>query len=53
MTREVVIGTNVQYAATHQFGRGKIPARPFLLVHDEDRREAASILLRHIAGEFR
>jgi phage gpG-like protein len=53
MTREVVIGTNVKYAATHQFGRGKIPARPFLLVHDEDRREAASILLRHIAGEFR
>ena len=24
------IGTNVVYAATHQFGRGAIPARPFV-----------------------
>lgn len=26
----VTIGTNLVYAATHQFGRGPIPARPFL-----------------------
>ena len=25
----VEVGTNVEYAATHQFGRGPIPARPF------------------------
>jgi len=29
------LGTNVIYAATHQFGRGKIPARPFLWFSDE------------------
>jgi hypothetical protein len=27
---EVVVGTNVLYASTHQHGRGAIPARPFL-----------------------
>jgi phage virion morphogenesis protein len=39
----VVVGTNVEYGAIHQFGgkagRGRrvtIPARPFLLVQDED-----------------
>ncbi len=44
----VEIGTNKKYAATHQFGRGRIssiktrrelpaiPARPFLMVQDED-----------------
>lgn len=37
----VEIGTNVIYAATHQFGRNKgrgapIPARPFLVVQPED-----------------
>jgi phage virion morphogenesis protein len=32
-------GTNLIYAATHQFGRGAIPARPFLGVSDDDERE--------------
>lgn len=27
---EVIVGTNVLYASTHQHGRGAIPARPFL-----------------------
>lgn len=26
----VTIGSNMQYAATHQFGKGNIPARPFI-----------------------
>jgi hypothetical protein len=41
-----VVGTNVVYAAIHQMGgqagrggRVKIPARPFLMVQDEDWRE--------------
>jgi len=51
--RQVLIGTNVIYAATHQFGRGRIPARPFLLVQDEDKQKARSILLEHVAGNFR
>ena len=31
-TGEVIVGTNVEYASTHQRGRGAIPARPFLPV---------------------
>jgi phage virion morphogenesis protein len=53
----VVVGTNVVYAAIHHFGgqagRGhkvKIPARPYMLVQDEDWKEinevAADYLLR-------
>jgi phage virion morphogenesis protein len=30
LPRAIQFGTNVEYAATHQFGRGPIPARPFL-----------------------
>jgi phage virion morphogenesis protein len=30
------LGTNVVYGATHQFGRGGIPARPFLGFSDAD-----------------
>jgi phage virion morphogenesis protein len=33
----VAIGTNVKYARTHQYGRGKIPARPFLGINAEER----------------
>ncbi len=36
-------GTNLVYAATHQFGRGAIPARPFLGVSDDDERELLGI----------
>ncbi len=54
---KVIVGTNVIYAAIHHFGgqagRGrkvKIPARPFMLVQDEDWKEinevAADYLLR-------
>ena len=28
-TNSVKVGSNLVYARTHQFGRGKIPARPF------------------------
>jgi phage virion morphogenesis protein len=31
------IGTPLVYGATHQFGRGPIPARPFLGLSDDDR----------------
>lgn len=33
----VTIGTNRVYGATHQFGRGPIPARPFLGLSQSDR----------------
>lgn len=31
-SRSIVFGTNVVYGGTHQFGRGPIPARPYLPV---------------------
>lgn len=49
------IGTNVVYAAIHQFGgkagRGhkvNIPARPYLMVQDEDWTEIKAALMDHI-----
>lgn len=52
-----VVGTNVVYAAIHQMGgragRGgkvKLPARPFLLVQDEDWREIERQLADYITG---
>ena len=50
--RRVVIGTNVEYAATHQFGRGAIPARPYLMVQAEDYTEFGLIIEEHIADAF-
>lgn len=34
---EVEIGTSLVYARTQHFGRGAIPARPFILIQDEDK----------------
>ena len=31
-TRRAFVSTNLVYAATHQYGRGNIPARPFLWI---------------------
>jgi len=53
----VVVGTNLIYAAIHQFGgkagrghRANIPARPFLVVQDEDLEEIREIIRDYIAG---
>ncbi len=53
----VVVGTNVIYAAIHQFGgkagrghRAKIPARPFLVVQDEDLEEIREEIADYIIG---
>ncbi len=35
--RTIRFGTNVPYARTHQFGRGAIPARPFLPIDTSGR----------------
>jgi phage virion morphogenesis protein len=52
----VTVGTNKAYGAIHQFGgqagRGRrvtIPARPFLVVQDEDIEDMVEILDNHIA----
>ena len=51
----VEVGTNVKYAAIHQFGgragrghRAEIPARPFLGVADEDWGEILDTLSKEI-----
>ena len=51
------VGTNVVYAAIHQAGgktgrggKATIPARPFLLVQDEDWREINRQLAEYITG---
>lgn len=32
---KVLVGTNVIYAKTHHFGRGGIPARPFMIIRPD------------------
>lgn len=46
----VTVGTRVSYQAVHIFGypQGNIPARPFLLVQDEDIKETKKKLVKHI-----
>lgn len=40
----VQVDSNLVYAATHQYGRAGIPARPFLGLSATDRREIAEII---------
>ena len=46
----VLLGTNVKYAATHQYGdkSRNIAQRQFLLIHPQDARAAVRILKRHV-----
>lgn len=55
----VLVGTNVIYAAIHQFGgecgRGKMvrmPARPYLMVQDEDWDAIADIVYSHVLQDM-
>lgn len=43
------IGTPLIYGATHQFGRGRIPARPFLGLSAEDRSDLLVALNAYLA----
>jgi len=43
------LGTNMIYAATHQFGRGSIPARPFLWFTDKAKRNIEKEFMTYIA----
>lgn len=55
----IEVGTNVIYARRHHFGyeggegrgRSETPARPFLLIHDEDIRDIGEIFQRHVEGK--
>ena len=48
--KQVEIGTNLVYAATHQFGRGKIPARPFLGFQETDVERFQEMIAEWIEG---
>ncbi len=48
----VDVGTNVVYAATHQYGRDAIPARPFLMLQDEDAPAIRDAIVAHLTQEF-
>ncbi len=47
---QMMFGSNMEYAASHQFGReeAKIPAREFLGVTDDDQSEILEILRSHL-----
>lgn len=56
-SNSVELGSNLAYAAIHQFGgtagrkhAARIPARPFLMVQDEDWPVITNILEQHLAG---
>jgi phage gpG-like protein len=43
-------GTRVPYAATHQYGRGHIPARPIIKFLPRDRERWARMVGEHVMG---
>ena len=49
--KQVEIGTDVQYMATHQTGKGRIPQRKFLLFQDEDNKNIVKIFTEYL-GEI-
>jgi len=51
-TDALLIGSNMEYAATHQFGRDEIPARPFLGIAPFERDEVLNILHDHLDIEI-
>ena len=46
----VFIGSNLEYAGTHQFGlpKKKIPKRPFLIVSEAELRKSNFIISKHL-----
>jgi phage virion morphogenesis protein len=50
--RGVDITSALAYSATHQHGRGAIPARPYMMLQDEDREAIRKAILDHLTGHF-
>ena len=44
----VIFGSALKYAATHQFGRGNIPSRPYLGVTEEDKSKVLSMMKAYL-----
>ena len=49
--KQVEIGTDVQYMAAHQTGKGRIPQRKFLLFQDQDNANIVKIFVEYL-GEI-
>lgn len=47
--RELLLGTHAPYAATHQFGHGPIPKRPYLGLSHEDQQDIEETIRLHLA----
>lgn len=47
-SRQVDIVSDRVYAATHQWGRGNIPARPYMVIQDEDRPKIREAIINHL-----
>lgn len=45
----VLVGTAAKYGATHQFGRGPIPARPWLGVSEDDEAQVLRLVEKHLS----
>jgi phage virion morphogenesis protein len=52
--QQIISGTGVVYAAVHQFGYSKknIPARPFLMVQEDDWEYIANKILQGVSDAF-
>lgn len=46
----IAVGSDLHYASYHQFGTRRMPARPFVVNHDEDLKAYARIVERYIVG---
>lgn len=51
--KKFTISTSVPYAATHQYGRDKIPARPYVQFVPGDRTRWSNIIQRHLIEAMR
>lgn len=49
----VDVGTPVVYAATHQFGRGAIAARPFVVAQESDKEQIVKLIERWVIGPLK
>lgn len=50
---EAIRGTDLLYAGTQQFGRKRIPARPFLMLQSQDVIEIADVTAAELAQQVR
>lgn len=48
MSDNASVGTNIQYGTTHQFGKGRIPARPFLWLSTDALEKIMNVMKEHI-----